>query len=84
MLQAQVDMEIVKLILEWGRRFNLFTVAEGIETPEALQTLQQLNCDFAQGYYISEALADRDFTKWLESFAPEAYFENGTRQFPMC
>lgn len=76
MLQAQIDMEIVKLILEWGRRFNLSTVAEGIETPQALHTLQQLSCDFAQGYHISKALPDQDFTQWVKGFAAEAYFKN--------
>jgi EAL domain-containing protein (putative c-di-GMP-specific phosphodiesterase class I) len=49
MLDSPVDMQIVKLIIEWGRRFNLLTVAEGVENQQVLNILCELGCSFAQG-----------------------------------
>lgn len=76
MLNSQVDMSIVELIIEWGRRFKLSTVAEGVESPQVLQRLCNLGCSFAQGYHISKALPQDDFQNWLRSYRQEDYFES--------
>ena len=68
-------MEIVKLILEWGRRLELSTVAEGIECPKALEILCELNCGFAQGYHFSKALPESEFIEWLAKFDSNQYFD---------
>ena len=75
MLDSKVDMEIVKLILEWGRRLELSTVAEGIECPKALEILCELNCGFAQGYHFSKALPESEFIEWLAKFDSNQYFD---------
>jgi c-di-GMP-related signal transduction protein len=33
---------------------NLHVVAEGVETVDQLQTLHELGCDYAQGFYFSK------------------------------
>ena len=76
MLDSPVDMEIVKLIIEWGRRFNLLTVAEGVENQQVLNILCELGCSFAQGYHISKALPQTTFMQWLTDYRQEDYFEN--------
>ncbi len=76
MLASQVDMEIVQLIIEWGRRFNLLTVAEGVEEPQVLNLLCELGCSFAQGYHISKALSQEAFQQWLKDYQQEQYFES--------
>lgn len=76
MLNSPVDMEIVKLIIEWGRRFNLLTVAEGVENQLVLNSLRDFGCSFAQGYHISEALPQAAFQRWLSDYRQEHYFEN--------
>lgn len=45
--------KLIVSILALARNFNLKTVAEGIETPNQLAYLQQLNCDLGQGYLFS-------------------------------
>ena len=50
MLNSQIDMDIVKLILDWGQRFNMQIVAEGVEEEEDFEVLQELGVDYAQGY----------------------------------
>ena len=76
MLESPVDMEIVKLIIEWGRRFNLLTVAEGVENQQVLNNLCDLGCSFAQGYHISKALSQNTFMQWLIDYRREDYFQN--------
>ncbi len=44
---------IVKTILMLGSNLGMEVVAEGIETVEQLQFLQDLGCGFGQGYYFS-------------------------------
>ena len=40
-------------------------VAEGIETPQQKQILQQLNCEFGQGYWFSRPLTAEQVNHWL-------------------
>ena len=40
-------------------------VAEGIETEEQLTYLQQLNCDFGQGYLFNRPLTAQEAEKLL-------------------
>lgn len=50
------DKAIVKTIIAIAKSLRLTTVAEGVETAEHLELLQQLNCDEYQGYYFSKPL----------------------------
>jgi EAL domain-containing protein (putative c-di-GMP-specific phosphodiesterase class I) len=40
-------------------------IAEGIETPEQLQLLQQAGCDYGQGYLFSKAVPEQVIGRWL-------------------
>ncbi|MBZ5570735.1 MAG: EAL domain-containing protein, partial [Acidobacteriia bacterium] len=48
------SLEIVKVIIMLAHNLGLKVVAEGTETAEQIQTLQQLNCEAAQGYFYSK------------------------------
>ncbi len=72
MLTNQVDLEIVKLILDWGQRFKMQIVAEGVEDQLSLETLAKLGCTFAQGYHISKALPADQFQHWLQGYSSDA------------
>jgi EAL domain-containing protein (putative c-di-GMP-specific phosphodiesterase class I) len=45
--------EIVRSTIALGHRLGMTVIAEGVETEEALRELASLDCDGAQGYYIS-------------------------------
>ena len=45
---------------------TLHVTAEGVETPEQLETLRRMDCDFAQGYYFSPPVDAASFTRILE------------------
>lgn len=68
MHNSQIDMDIVKLILDWGLRFDMEIVAEGVESQECLTTLAELGCTYAQGYHISKAMPADRFNHWLNQY----------------
>jgi predicted signal transduction protein with EAL and GGDEF domain len=47
------DEILVKSIVELGRNLGLTVTAEGIESEAVLERLQELGCDFGQGFHIA-------------------------------
>lgn len=56
---------IVGAIINIAQDLGLPTVAEGIETPEQRQMLQDMGCDIGQGYWFSQPLPVRDILALL-------------------
>jgi diguanylate cyclase (GGDEF)-like protein len=46
------DAVLVRSIIELGRNLGLRVTAEGVETASVQHSLQELGCDFAQGFHI--------------------------------
>jgi diguanylate cyclase (GGDEF)-like protein len=46
------DAAIVEAIVGMARALGMWTVPEGVETPEQLARLAELGCDFAQGFHL--------------------------------
>ena len=46
------DAVIVRSTIDLGHNLGLRVVAEGVEDELAMQTLEELDCDIAQGYYL--------------------------------
>lgn len=55
------DIAIVKAITFLAHELNLKVVAEGIETKEVIQLLEEIGCDEIQGFYVSKPLPKKDF-----------------------
>ncbi|MDJ0705300.1 MAG: EAL domain-containing protein [Leptolyngbyaceae cyanobacterium MO_188.B28] len=51
------NYQVVSTIIALSNQLGLTVVAEGIETQEQLQQLQQLGCNLGQGYLFSKPLA---------------------------
>ena len=47
------NISLVKALHELGSKFGYRLVAEGIESQDMLDKLQQVGCEFGQGYHIS-------------------------------
>jgi diguanylate cyclase (GGDEF)-like protein/PAS domain S-box-containing protein len=60
------DAGIVTAVIALGKSLHMRVVAEGVETREQLQFLQQHGCPQAQGFLFSRAVPSRDFGKLLE------------------
>ncbi|NJN20502.1 MAG: EAL domain-containing protein [Leptolyngbya sp. RL_3_1] len=54
------NYQIVSTIIALSRQLGLTTVAEGIETPEQLHSLQALGCQMGQGYWFARPLSADD------------------------
>ncbi|MGX6607406.1 putative bifunctional diguanylate cyclase/phosphodiesterase [Micromonosporaceae bacterium Da 78-11] len=59
------DEALVRTIVRLGQRFGMTTVAEGIEDATQLAILQEMGCDFAQGYYLSRPVPADAATRLL-------------------
>ena len=53
------DQSIIQAIVGLGRALSLTVTAEGVETMEQLQALQQARCDEVQGYFFSKPMDAR-------------------------
>lgn len=56
---------IVRAVIELGHHMDLRIVAEGIESPEELRYLTNLECDQFQGYFFSKPLPSMEFTRFV-------------------
>jgi len=61
------DQLIVRATIELAHTLDLKVVAEGVETLAVYQMLAQMNCDHAQGYYISRPLEQEQVAGWFET-----------------
>ncbi len=50
------NTEIIRSIVGLAKSLGLSVIAEGVETDSQLQALKNLNCQFVQGHFISEAV----------------------------
>lgn len=66
MQDGMVDHPIVNTIIALAKTMQLQVVAEGIETELQHQLLQQLGCDFGQGYFFARPLSAEQAVGWLE------------------
>ncbi len=59
------DTAIVKAVMRLASALNLTAVAEGVETPQQLETLRELGCPHAQGYLFARPLPPADLERLL-------------------
>jgi diguanylate cyclase (GGDEF)-like protein len=57
---------IVHAIIDLGQSLGVGVVAEGIETREAWDVLNNLGCDMGQGYYIGRPMVANQLSHWLK------------------
>lgn len=67
MTENDNDAVIVRATIDLAHNLGLRVVAEGVETKDALDTLEILDCDTIQGYYISPPMPADKFTRWYKS-----------------
>jgi EAL domain-containing protein (putative c-di-GMP-specific phosphodiesterase class I) len=55
--RSDESRSIVRVVIDLARSLGMRSVAEGVESAEALDLLRSLGCDEAQGYFISRPIA---------------------------
>jgi len=64
---------IVRSTVQIGANLGLSVVAEGVEDEESWCALNELGCDFVQGFYLSKPKPPEAFDRWLEDRRAEAH-----------
>ncbi|MDH3533134.1 MAG: EAL domain-containing protein, partial [Gammaproteobacteria bacterium] len=59
------DATIVDTIIQMGRNLKLDVVAEGVETEEQLNFLQQLDCTYVQGLLFGDPMSADNYLELL-------------------
>ena len=62
------DLAITTATIQMSHSLGLKVVAEGIETREVFEILKKLDCDYAQGFWISKPLPINELITWLDMF----------------
>jgi diguanylate cyclase (GGDEF)-like protein len=68
MTEHSDDATIVRSTIALAHNLGLKVVAEGVETQRVLDQLRILNCDLAQGYYVSRPLTPEHLGVWLQTW----------------
>jgi diguanylate cyclase (GGDEF)-like protein len=66
MTHQTTDSEIVRSVIALAHSLHIGVTAEGVETSEHWQLLEDLACDLVQGYYLARPLPADDATAWLK------------------
>ena len=70
MLSSEEIGLITSAIISLAHNLKLKVVAEGVESLEHLIQLEKLDCEVAQGFFISEPIAEEKIYQFLESYNP--------------
>lgn len=63
------DKILVSTIIAMTKSLGKKVVAEGVETIEQVEQLQQLGCDYIQGFYYSKPIAASDIPAFIDNFS---------------
>ena len=66
------DMEITAAIIAMAQKLKLNVVAEGVETIEQVEFLQNNNCFIVQGYYYSAPIPESELSNLFEKLNERA------------
>lgn len=62
------DRVIAQTIISMAHSLGLKTVAEGVETQEHVDMLQNMECDILQGYFYSKPIAKDAFIEFIKDY----------------
>ncbi len=65
MMTSDSDTIIVQATIGLAHNLGLTVTAEGVEDEQALQKLEAMGCDIAQGYFFSRALPKAELLNWI-------------------
>jgi len=57
---------MVESIIDLAHNLDLKVIAEGVEDASILERLQELGCDYVQGYYYARPMRWPDLVEWLK------------------
>ena len=76
---ASTAVTLVSTIVSLARALDLKSVAEGVETPEQLRLLRQVECHQAQGYLFARPVPAQEIPAVIARLAPRVAVSEGVR-----
>lgn len=67
-LFSDFDIAFIKSIMMLSNSLGLTILAEGVEEKRQVDLLRKLGCKYAQGYYYSKALPEKETVMFIESW----------------
>jgi len=80
MSEYKNDAVIVQTVISMAHHMGLRVVAEGVEDRKDWDLLDEMGCDFIQGYYIHRPQPLKKITEWLHHFAEHGLRLDGEKQ----
>lgn len=65
-LNSERSQKLVRSMMVMAHQLDMKVVAEGVENSEQFAFLQELNCDFVQGYLLAKPMALADFIAFCQ------------------
>lgn len=63
--EKHTEHPIINIVVALAKSLKIQLVAEGIETPQQLQLLKSMNCDYGQGYYLAKPMPASETDKLI-------------------
>ncbi len=63
---TEKNRAVITSVMEMAKNLNLYTVSEGVETPEQVDFLKEIGCDTIQGYYYYKPMPTPDFENLMQ------------------
>ena len=73
--KSDESRSIVRVVIDLARALGMRSVAEGVESAEALDLLRSLGCDEAQGYFISRPIAAAEVPPTILKHAQSDWYQ---------
>ncbi len=64
----KADYDLVKATIAMAQSLGLKVIAEGVKTKEQFELLNQLKCDYIQGYYFSKPITAKQLLNFSVTF----------------
>lgn len=69
------NRKLIETLIVMGKKLNMKTVAEGVETEEQLNFLVENKCDYVQGYFYAKPLTFDNYVEFLKSLSEQPQLE---------
>jgi EAL domain-containing protein (putative c-di-GMP-specific phosphodiesterase class I) len=66
--QDAKQVSVIKAIIELSRAFNIKVLAEGVERETQMKILQDIGCDFVQGFYLAKPMSVSEMESFAQAF----------------
>lgn len=75
---------IVESTVKMAKKLGMLIVAEGVETLEDWQRVEQLGCDQVQGYFVASPMPGEDIPGWVANWTVRQHTLLATQPLPQC